>query len=275
MSEIIIRLQKDNEIEKIVDVFIDSFMPTKPDEVAKARIVKRFQLIKDYKITDFYVAELDAQIVGIGGLTIHKGSSFIGYIGVSPSYRKKGIGTKIFAELVEQANLHNPTQELFSNPGADTIYRKFGYKDDFTAHIYELTRSQDKKNFDGIEIYNKIPDWIYCIDKEAMGFDRSSFLNFLFNFPGTKLFGIPDEGYALDMVQMFGPIIAKSDETAYNLIDYNLNTGSKRIIASESFENKLEKFSPVIKQTCYKMSLGEPLKNKPYWIWSYNSFASS
>ncbi|HUT80473.1 MAG TPA: GNAT family N-acetyltransferase [Candidatus Bathyarchaeia archaeon] len=275
MSEILVRLQEKNDLEQIVDVFIESFLKSKPDEIARSEIIQRFQLINKKNITSFYVAELMEQIVGIGGLTNHKGSSFIGYIGVNPNYRKRGIGTKIFEELVKEANKNNQTQELFSNPGADTIYRRFGYKDDFIAHIYELTKAKEAKMSDEIVVYEKIPNWIFNLDKKAMGFDRTKFLNYLINLPRSKVYGFEKDGFAFDTKLMFGPIIAISENIAFKLIDYNLISGNKKIIASENIGNKLLRYSPEIKQTCFKMSLGKPLENKPDWLWSYNSFASS
>ncbi|MGC9781432.1 MAG: GNAT family N-acetyltransferase [Candidatus Heimdallarchaeota archaeon] len=67
----------------------------------------------------------------------------MGYLGVLLSQRKRGIGTSIFKKLLEEAEKHNPTIELFSNLGADSIYRRCGFKEEFNAFILKLTKPDD------------------------------------------------------------------------------------------------------------------------------------
>lgn len=227
------------------------------------------------KVTHFLVAEQEGQIVGIGGETRHIGSSYLGYLGVLPNFRRLGIGSNLFNRLVKQASTHNSTIELFANLGADKIYRRSGFQDEYHAHIFELNHHVETLDPDVKISTSSIPSWVYEIDRKAMGFDRSNLLNLLIELQGTSLVYIEHDGYALVTENTIGPLIAKDLDVVKSLVCHSISDGSKRILSLTEFETEFRILSPKKVHTCIKMKFGNPIKAKSSLVWGYHSFATS
>ncbi|MHA1124343.1 MAG: GNAT family N-acetyltransferase [Candidatus Heimdallarchaeota archaeon] len=248
-----------------------------PDAESVKLLAKRLEIQTKMNITDFYVVKEETKPIGIGGISKHKGTSFIGYMGVDPSKRKQGIGSKLFDKLVKVAIEYYPTIELFANIGADRIYRKYGFVDQFRAYKIELSLP-DKFNvrYDFQES-KKVPNWVFAFDKEAIGYDRSSLLKFLVDDEDSCIVTLEEKGkecYAIKTGSILGPMIAKTDEIALQLIGYMLKLKAQQLTVPESILPKIEENFPYVKQhECIKMIYGEPIKDRSEWIWSYNSFA--
>jgi len=274
MSELQIRLADEKDSEDLARVFIDSFGISAEDN--ERLLVKTTNQLKhrvNAKLSDFYIAFQNEQAVGLGAETTFLGSSYIGYIGVLRSIWRQGIGTKIFQFILEKAEKHNPTVELFANPGADKIYRNLGFKDQFLTYISELTGSKSII-IEKVQEEEKFPQWILDLDKLVMGHDRSNYLQYLLDEPDTTLLSFEEKGYCLTTNRKIGPLIATDPNTAYNLINYSLATGEKSMLIPDYQIPLLGIFSPVEKQRCVKMIKGTPLENNANLIWGYNSFAS-
>lgn len=76
---------------------------------------------------------------------------------------------------------------------------------------------------------NIFPYWAALIDKNAMGFDRSEYLQLKINH-GSILITIDKEGFALLSDSTLGPVISKNIDTAVYLINEGIKLGAKSII---------------------------------------------
>jgi len=274
MSDVIIRLCLEKEYKKLAETFVSSFIKEPIEPEKQESINLKFKKIIQKKITSYYVAVENNEIIGLGGETCYGGVSYIGYIGVIPTYRKRGIGTLIFKRILEEAYKNNPTVDLFSNLGIEDLYRKFGFDDEFYTHILELPKFETEIQLKVETFKSKIPSWIYELDKEAIGFDRSKLLDYLTEEQETTIVSFERNGFAICNDGRIGPMIAKNQEAAKQIFDYLLLSGTKRVIAPERHETFLEQYQPKKIQTCLKMTYGEMIKSIPSWIWSYRSFAS-
>ncbi|MHA1531929.1 MAG: GNAT family N-acetyltransferase [Candidatus Heimdallarchaeota archaeon] len=275
MSEIIIRLGLEEEYKKIAEVFVASFIekPIKPER--QEAISLGFKKIIQKKITSYYVAVENKEIIGIGGETCFGGVSYIGYIGVLPTHRRRGIGSLILGWILEEASENNSTIDLFSNLGIENLYRKFGFEDEFYTHILELPKFNTEIQLKVDTFESKIPAWIYELDKEAMGFDRSKLLDHLVEKQKTSIVSFERNGYAICSSGRIGPMIAKNKQAAKQIFDYLLSSGTKRVITPENFKPFFTQYHPRKIQSTLKMTIGEQIKSIPSWIWGYSSFASS
>ena len=275
MPEVNIRPGLKEEYKKIAEVFVASFMKESIKPERQEKINSRFKKIFQKKITSYYVAVENKEIIGIGGETCFGGVSYIGYIGVLPTHRRRGIGTLIFQRILEAASLNNPTIDLFSNLGIENLYRQFGFEDEYYTHILELQKFDTEIQLRVDTLESKIPSWIYELDKEAMGFDRSKLLDYLIEEPDTSVVSFERNGYAICSGGRIGPMIAKNKQAAKQIFDYLLSSGPKRVITPENFKPFFTQYHPKKIQSTIKMTFGEPLESNPSWIWSYSSFASS
>ncbi|MHA1123508.1 MAG: hypothetical protein ACTSPC_11995, partial [Candidatus Heimdallarchaeota archaeon] len=177
--------------------------------------------------------------------------------------------------ILEEASENNSTIDLFSNLGIENLYRKFGFEDEFYTHILELPKFNTEIQLKVDTFESKIPAWIYELDKEAMGFDRSKLLDHLVEKQKTSIVSYERSGYAICGSGRIGPMIAKNQQTAKQIFDYLLSSGTKRVITPDRFKPFFTQYHPKKIQSTLKMTIGEPITDIPSWIWSYSSFASS
>ncbi|NHJ05740.1 MAG: N-acetyltransferase [Candidatus Heimdallarchaeota archaeon] len=275
MSYVLVRPALKEEYEKIAEVFITSFNIKTSEQADIEKIIRRIKIIIEEGLTSFSIAEENGEIIGIGGETRYIGSSYIGYIGVIPSRRRLGIGSMIFERILVEASKSNPTVELFANPGVDSIYRKFGFIDEFHTHIFELSNMniKDKENITILD--NTMPQWVYELDRKAIGFDRSKLLNYLTKWKGCSIATFENKGFAIFDKDNIGPLIATKKEIAISLLNTILRTGTKKIVAPERIIADLQIYSPKKIQSCLKMIYGNQIKSEHNWIWGYSAYATS
>jgi len=275
MPEVIIRPGLEEEYKKIAEVFVASFFkePIKPER--QELINSRFKKIIQKKITSYYVVVENNEIIGLGGESCYGGVSYIGYIGVIPMHRRRGIGSFIFERILEEAYKNNPTVHLFSNLGIENLYRQFDFEDEHLTHILELPKFDTEIQLKVDTFESKIPSWIYELDKKAMGFDRSKLLDYLTEEQDSIIVSFERNGYAIcSDDRRIGPMITKNKEAAKQIFDYLLLNGTKRVITPENYMTFFTQYNPKKIQSCLKMTFGESIESIPSWIWSYSSFAS-
>ena len=136
MNKFIIRELKLTECDSLIDLWINSSLPTKPEgRDTKENIEKQLQIENNR----FFVAEIDGELVG-AIIASHNGrKGWINRLAVLPEFREKGIAAallkrsenyflsnniNIFACLIEDWN--DVSMEYFSNnnyiPHKDIIY---------------------------------------------------------------------------------------------------------------------------------------------------------
>lgn len=95
----------------------------------------------------FLVAELDGQIVGCAGAELDSNAAEIQTLSVDPAYHGRGVGTKLFAELLTTIQARGATMAYLEvrtgNTPAIDLYEKFGFRvmaslDNFYHNEYAL-----------------------------------------------------------------------------------------------------------------------------------------
>lgn len=101
-----------------------------------------FSLLSMFDETDFLVAESDGKIIACAGAEIFSDAAEILSFAVNPSFRRLGVGTKIFSELLTK--LKERGAELIvlevrlSNEAAIKFYESFGFNIVERAENYYL-----------------------------------------------------------------------------------------------------------------------------------------
>ncbi|MHA1213564.1 MAG: GNAT family N-acetyltransferase [Candidatus Heimdallarchaeota archaeon] len=274
MVEVIIRRSTENVGEELVDVFVNSFLDEKVDIKRLAIFKRRIDKLSACGLTRYYAATLDDRVIGLGAETRHNGASYIGYIGVVTEHRRKGVATKMFGTILKEASSHNPTVELFSNPGIEDIYRGFGFKDEFQTSIYEISQKKNKTTSTIDDLGKNVPDWVLSLDQQAIGFDRTKLINYLLSFPEAKLLAYEQSGFMICDNININLLIGKSPEVIYILLDNFLTDKPAHLTMPDSQELLLKDYFPNKKKSALKMTYGKPLISKLPYIWCYSGYAT-
>jgi ribosomal-protein-alanine N-acetyltransferase len=80
----------------------------------------------------YYVARVNAAVVGYCGVMLVEQDAHITNIAVDPAWHRHGIGTRLLLNAARQAAAHEATrltlEVRMSNAGAQDLYRKFGFE---------------------------------------------------------------------------------------------------------------------------------------------------
>ncbi|MBY9008507.1 MAG: GNAT family N-acetyltransferase [Candidatus Lokiarchaeota archaeon] len=186
----------------------------------------------NYSIAKFQVAEENGKIIGLGALFLFGDICSLGYMAVLPEVRRKGLGTSIFSKLVEIGRMKGcKTFMLYASESGAPIYHKFGFRSKYATNLYSLPKRPSPLQETNIKVNctNIFPYWAALIDRNAMGFDRSEFLQLKINH-GSILITIDKEGFALLSGSRLGPVISKNIDTAVYLINEGIKLGASNII---------------------------------------------
>lgn len=81
----------------------------------------------------FLVAELDGQIVGCAGAELDSNAAEIQTVSVDPTHHGRGVGTKLFAELLAAIRARGAIMAYLEvrpgNTPAIDLYEKFGFRE--------------------------------------------------------------------------------------------------------------------------------------------------
>ncbi|MHA2010301.1 MAG: GNAT family N-acetyltransferase [Promethearchaeota archaeon] len=278
----LIREPKKDEILACIKVFLLSFGRINVNDLEKERIL--WTHLIDSNVARFLIAEENEEIIGIGGLFLFQNVGSIGYMGVIPNYRSRGIGTHIFKKLVKiGVNSGCKTISLYASKLGESIYKKFGFQGSYYAAGYRLIRELpeldiQKKN---IQMLQSLPDWLLNLDKEAVGYERSSYLSIRVKL-GAKILAVENEGYAL-LTNLFsklrlGPLIATNLDTAMQIIKKGILLNADNLIIPEHpfMQNKLSpltKFDRNAEPPNLKMTYGKNLTRKLDFLYAIGTYA--
>ena len=138
-AEIIFRKMTVDDVDAVSEIEIQSFiMPWKRDtffEVARR------------KNTVYIVGELDKKIIAYAGAWLSFNEAEVMSVAVLPEYRGRGIGTKLFGELLKgciERGANAVTLEVRpSNTAAIKIYESFGLKSVGRRKGYYIDNGED------------------------------------------------------------------------------------------------------------------------------------
>ncbi|MCK4379623.1 MAG: GNAT family N-acetyltransferase [Candidatus Lokiarchaeota archaeon] len=278
MFKYTIREPKDKEISKSINVLYSAFGRAPPVDIKEEE--KIWKALINCEIGKFLISEEKGKVFGIGGVfTFEKVSSF-GYMAVLLEYRGKGVGTEIFRNLLEIANkMNSETMILYASQLGEPIYKKFGFKRRFYGMMYQLPIQPPKLGITDkeIKILYTVPDSMLALDKKAMGFDRTNYLNMRIKL-GAKILTIEDEGYGLLANKRLGPLVAINLKAALQIINKSITLGADHmIIAKHQYLPKriFEMFNltELENRASVKMVYGKEIKKELDLLYAIGTFA--
>ena len=84
------------------------------------------------KNSEYIVGEIEGKVVACSGLKFYPEGAYGMTIAVLPEFQGRGIGKKLFAEIIERAKKRGAKLMIFevrvNNDSAIHIYKKFGFK---------------------------------------------------------------------------------------------------------------------------------------------------
>jgi len=278
MTKYHIREPKDNEISKSINVLYSAFGRNPPEDIKGEE--KIWKALIEWKIGKFLISEEKGKIIGVGGVFIFAKVSSFGYMAVLQEYRGKGIGTEIFRNLLEIANeLNCETMILYASKLGEPIYKKFGFKRRFYGEMYQLPIQPQELGIADkeIKILTTVPDWVLALDKEAMGFDRTNYLNLRIKLDG-KILTIENEGYGLLANKRLGPLIAMNSNVASQIINRSIALGADHMILAnhQYFPKKifeLFNLNELENRASVKMISGKEIKLNLDLLYAIGTFA--
>ena len=273
-----IREPRDKEISECINVLYSAFGRISSMTIKEEANVWK-TLIKN-EIGKFLISEVKGKIIGIGGIFLFKEVCSFGYMGVLPEYRGKGVGTEIFNKLFEIGkDLKYQTMILYASKLGEPIYKKFGFCGAFFGTIYSLPVHipELKVVTKEAKVLNILPDWLLTLDKKAMGFDRSKYLQVRTNL-GAKILVIENKGYGLLSNMRIGPLIATNLDAVLQIIKKSIALGANHLIIAEhqQLPNKIFKLIKLTKnkiKPSLKMSYGKTISENLDLVYAIGTYA--
>ncbi|MFW9998805.1 MAG: GNAT family N-acetyltransferase [Candidatus Hodarchaeota archaeon] len=278
MTKYNIRELTDKEISKSINVLYSSFGRDPPEDIKAEE--KIWKALIEWEIGKFLISEERGKIIGLGGVFIFEKVSSFGYMAVLQDYRGKGIGTEIFRYLLEISNNMNcETKILYASKLGEPIYKRFGFKRRFYSEMYQLPQHPPELGIvlQDIKILSTIPAWVLSLDKKAIGFDRSNYLNMRIKL-GAKILAIENEGYGLLANKRLGPLVATDLDVALQVINRSITLGANHIIIAQH-QNLPKRIFELIYLTKFengpsiKMVLGKEIKTELDLLYAIGTFA--
>ena len=278
MKPYLIREPNTNELYEALIVMYRSFGRVVPSDISDQ--AKLLITLINARIAKFLIAERDKKIFGLGGIFIFQDVCSIGYMGVLPEIRRKGVGTEIFGKLMNDAKMKGcKAFMLYASKFGEPIYHKFGFRSKYTTTVYDLPSTLPETQIlnENVKIVKKFPEWAAKLDRAAMRFDRREFIKIKLNH-GSKLIIVDKKGYALISGLRLGPLIATSLHTALNLIKMGISLGANHIIIPKhsKFPYKLFELIKVTEredEANLKMIYGKNIIQKLDYFYALGTYA--
>lgn len=278
MNPYFIREPNLNEIYETLIVFYRSFGRLVPLDI-NFQVELLIRLINS-NIAKFLIAEKDKKIFGLGAVFFFQDVCSIGYMGILPEFRRKGVGTAIFSKLINTAKMIGcKTFLLYASKLGEPIYHKFGFRSNYRTSVYELSNNLSETKILGkdVKIVKHFPEWAAKIDRVAMGFDRCELIRIQLRH-GSKLVTVDKAGYALISEKRLGPLIAKNLHTALDLIRMGISIGANQMIVPKhsKIPNKLFNLIELTEredEANLKMIYGKNLQQKLDYFYALGTYA--
>lgn len=282
MNSFMIREPKIDEILECIKVFLLSFGTKDFNHILAEE--KTWIYLINKKIAKFLIAETEDKIIGVGGLFLFQQVASIGYMSVLEDYRRHGIGTAIFRNLMDiTLNSGSKSVILYASKFGEPIYKKYGFRGKYNASIHHLAKVKpEKQDFvTKVQVKKSIPDWILKLDKETIGFNRMNYLKARVAL-GAKLLIVENEGYAL-LSQVFskirlGPLIAKNFDSALQIVKKGINLGVDNLIIPyypqrQNLVSCITHLTENIEDPNLRMIYGEDIQEKLTNLYSIGTYA--
>ena len=148
------------------------------------------------------------------------GNAWISMVLVTPSWRRRGIATRLIDACLAAATRRGLTTWLDATPAGAAVYGPLGFTPTLQLRRLRLEKPMDTKAARPLSASGLEP--LIACDTGAMGFDRSSLLSEFGNRPGSRIVSDAD---AIALVRngrtarQIGPLLADRADQALALVD--------------------------------------------------------
>ncbi|MDD4600336.1 Ribosomal-protein-alanine acetyltransferase [bioreactor metagenome] len=123
MSDICIRPMQAEDIDAVLTIEHQSFSLPWSREAFQAEVCNN--------LACYLVMEMDGLMIGYGGMWIVLDEAHITNVAILPDYREQGLGKRLFASMIHQANsrgtIRMTLEVRVSNTAAQKLYKGFGF----------------------------------------------------------------------------------------------------------------------------------------------------
>ncbi|HEY9122856.1 MAG TPA: GNAT family N-acetyltransferase [Bacteroidales bacterium] len=175
-------------------------------------------------------------IAGIGANIFFEGTCWLAHIIVNESYRNKGIGTAIVANLMNYAKYEGyDTQMLIATELGEPVYKKSGFKKVTDYLFFKRTEPShiETKSERIIPYSAQYKNALLELDRYVTGENRINILEK--HLTSSYLIANQNEIYAFYIPSLGeGPIIAQDKEAGIELMQYKYATVDKAVLPAEN-----------------------------------------
>lgn len=193
---------------------------------------------------DCRVAEKDGRIIGTVAVMRYGGRfSWIAMMLVDPDERRTGVGRKLLREAMTVLRGERSIR-LDATPAGRQLYRLEGFEDEYP--LVRMTIDVPPHSLQPVNGNVRLMrqgdfSAVLELDRDVFGADRESLLRSLFErmpdcaiiWPGSGI-----QGYCLGreghLYEQIGPVVARSEEIARDLISYRLASGCGKPLAIDA-----------------------------------------
>jgi len=160
-------------------------------------------------------------LVATAALLPYGATAWISMVLVTASRRRQGLASRLMTACIAEARLNGLTAWLDATPAGATVYGLMGFVDRLPLRRYRRVVDPNTDDRSPAPPAGELADLIDR-DADAMGCDRSAFLQAVAARPGTRIFA--DEG-AIALVRdgrtarHIGPVLARHSDDAMDLVD--------------------------------------------------------
>jgi GNAT superfamily N-acetyltransferase len=168
----------------------------------------------------FGVRDGDRLVATAALLPYSAGNAWISMVLVTPSFRRRGIATKLVDACLDAAKRRGLTTWLDATPAGATVYGPLGFKPTLQLRRLRLEKPQGTKATKPLSPGSL--DALATRDSSAMGFDRNTLLSAFAARSGSRVVS-DDRAMALvrdgRTARQIGPVLADRADQALGLVD--------------------------------------------------------
>ncbi len=126
MTELVIRKGRAEDLDGIAALEQECFASPWSRE-------SLYRDMTENQMAEYFVAELDGEVVGYLGIWLVSEEGYINNVAVSPSHRRRQIGSALIGAMLEATQaegiIAHTLEVRASNEAAKGLYKKFGFKE--------------------------------------------------------------------------------------------------------------------------------------------------
>jgi GNAT superfamily N-acetyltransferase len=210
----------------------------------------------------FGLRDGDRLVASAALLPYSAGNAWISMVLVTPSWRRRGIATRLVDACLAAATRRGLTTWLDATPAGASVYGPLGFTSTLQLRRLRLEKFAETKTTEPPSVSS--PDALIARDSDAMGFDRSPLLSEFAARPGSR---IVSGTSAIALVRngrtarQIGPLLADRADQAMALVDAIVRSETEpwlidAVFSQEEFLDSLVRSGWNIERTFQRMRFG-------------------